>query len=107
MIAKGQSIEARLARLKEGCCPIHGLGMNQESEWYPTPTPEGMVTTIGCPRKDCPVMAITTKHCGPAILLPHLRYLLIDTEVFDEDYFQEKLDRGMVAAIVFRAKQGA
>jgi len=125
MIAKGQSIQARLARLNVCCCPIHGLPMPQETGWYSISS--GHITTVGCPRKDCAVMALTSDYNGPAILLPHLRHLLMEPDTvnffeyfernspeeilarlfkMEEARFQEKLRRGMKASASVRGIDG-
>lgn len=74
---KGQSVEARLARLADGCCPIHGLGMSQVSVFYDDRSPErrdmdwhncdligGRIRDkrrqycyVECPRRDCSIVA--------------------------------------------------
>jgi hypothetical protein len=57
---KGQSKEAQAARLAKGCCPIHGTGMNQATEWF-----EDFVF-VQCSRSDCGIIAKTREFGGPA-----------------------------------------
>jgi hypothetical protein len=59
MRIRGQSQEAQAARLRNGCCPVHGLGMPQIGRWF-YPEEDGTIsafTYVGCPRKDCDIAA--------------------------------------------------
>ena len=48
---KGQSEEAKAERLKNGCCPVHGVPMSQITGW------EKDWCFVGCPRRDCDIAA--------------------------------------------------
>jgi hypothetical protein len=47
-----QSVDDRLKRLREGKCPVHGIGMGQVDSWYYPPNARPY-TIAECPRKDC------------------------------------------------------
>ena len=60
VMARKQSHEDRLRRLKEYCCPVHGTIMSQIDIWY-YPVGGRDYTFIGCGRRDC---AITVRQYG-------------------------------------------
>lgn len=68
---RGQSVEARRARLDECRCPVHGLTMGQIGWYYAT-----AVAFVGCPRRDCGIMATAPHPWGPATLTGAFAYLL-------------------------------
>jgi hypothetical protein len=74
-----QSKNDRLKRLKEGCCPIHGICMSQigleeillSCGHYKTGR-----FIVGCGRKDCDIKAYEEEAFKDAVLLPEFEYLL-------------------------------
>lgn len=57
---KGQSEQARNQRIARACCPVHGLYMSPINGWS-----EDGTVSVGCPRKDCEVMAQSPGPKGP------------------------------------------
>src|SRR4051794_26306544 len=68
-IAEGQSWEAQEERLRNGCCPIHGLVLTQVGTWYKRPAADREFTIVACPRKDCDVHAMQSDPAGLCELL--------------------------------------
>jgi len=64
----------RLKRLNDGRCPVHGLWMSQVDSWYEDEL--GGFTLVGCPRKDCDVIAKARSVDGPWSLVDTKAYLL-------------------------------
>jgi hypothetical protein len=67
---KGQSPETQAERLGDGCCPIHGIPMSQVGTWYEPVDGRPSYTIVGCPRRDCNVLAKQSSPFGAAQLLP-------------------------------------
>lgn len=65
MTRRGQDLEARLARWRDGTCPIHGLGFvtppgeappaPRPDRWYREPEDVGAV--VACPHEECTIVA--------------------------------------------------
>lgn len=73
-----QTAKDRAQRLRDGCCPIHGLPMGQEGN----DVIDGRhAYIVGCPRKDCDVRASQFAIDGEATLLPGHAHLLGPTPV--------------------------
>lgn len=72
----GQSKEARLERLSEGRCPIHGLSMDQVEG--PSTDADGKPFVVEeCPRNDCRIRAKAFyEFDGPRALLEEFWYLI-------------------------------
>ncbi len=68
-----QSIEDKVARLNDGCCPIHGIGMSQEGNFGDI---EEDRAVVGCPRGDCNVKGLAASCDSPVELLPEFSALL-------------------------------
>jgi hypothetical protein len=78
---KGQSQFSRVARVKGGCCPIHGVPMWQVGGYrYDADGREvgeaASYCLAACPRKDCGITAASRGPDGPQRLLPQFRHLL-------------------------------
>ncbi len=78
---KKQSSSDRKRRLDQGCCPIHGIWMPQIGLNYLTyckecGAPQKSEAVVGCPRKDCEIIALTPTIDGPWRLPKELEYLL-------------------------------
>lgn len=69
-----QSKRHRLFRLNKGCCPIHGTGMPHvgDSEIY-----HGELwTLVGCPRRDCAILAYAKSYNGPWRIHPDFEQVI-------------------------------
>lgn len=78
-MARRQSPEDRIKRLKKGCCPIHGMFMGQISCWEKRVGGEldgELVTTVECERKACGIKAYAVDIDGPYELFPEFKHLL-------------------------------
>jgi hypothetical protein len=53
-------------RLRENCCPVHGLFMSQISPWIAEE-----FCYVGCPSKDCDISAKSKGYEGPAYDVDH------------------------------------
>jgi hypothetical protein len=81
---RGQSAFARARRLRDGCCPIHGVVMYQVDGFHfdkdgnlVNPEPAGAdYTIVGCTRNGCEIRATMRDFTGPAWLLPQFRHLI-------------------------------
>ena len=83
-MTRRQTPADRRARFKNGCCPIHGLGMSQVAGWEERIGGRfdgDNVTIVGCARRDCAVRAYALGPNGPYELLPEFEYLLADGAV--------------------------
>lgn len=68
-----QTAKDRFERLKDGCCPIHGIGMSQiglEGEGAE------QRFLVGCPRKDCEIKGTSVEPFGPVELRPEYATLI-------------------------------
>jgi len=74
-MAHKQSLQERLGRFKQGCCPIHNLFMSQVDGWY-YPEEGKPYTIVACPRKDCLARAKALGPEGPWELLTECAFLL-------------------------------
>ena len=71
----GQGEFARALRLREGRCPVHGCDMPQcglAEEYEGLKESDGWAV-VGCPRRDCDVLAQESEPWGPAKLAPWVR----------------------------------
>jgi len=70
-----QSRDDRLKRLKEGCCPIHGIVMGQVDI-----SDDRITFIMECPRRDCNIRTFEIDAEDGSIesiaLLPEFKYLL-------------------------------
>ncbi|MEE9581065.1 MAG: hypothetical protein V3V74_07110 [Nitrosomonadaceae bacterium] len=76
---QNKQIAARLKRLNNGNCPIHGLWMSQVGSWVKKVggSLDGAdVCIVGCPRKKCKIRAWAADIDGPFEILDEFVYLL-------------------------------
>ena len=64
-----QSLDDRVARLNQGCCPVHGYSMSQIDEGFATQRGDPFMV-VGCSAKGCPVKAKAYDIDGPWELFP-------------------------------------
>ena len=81
------NLAKRHERLRNGCCPLHNIGLAQigvstRNVTVAHNTPSTRVAIVGCPRKDCVIVAYAYSHEGPFRILPHLDHLLRDYSVY-------------------------
>ena len=55
-MSKGQGRDARIERLSDGGCPVHGINMPQVSKWDVDADGRSFAI-VECPRKDCDIQA--------------------------------------------------
>lgn len=67
---RGQSGEAQAERLKNGCCPVHGIPMYQVGRWYKPLDDRPAYTIVACSRKDCEVIARESAPFQDAQVIP-------------------------------------
>ncbi len=78
-MARRQSAADRYRRLMEGCCPVHGIPMDQVDGWSERlggALDGAQVTIVACPRRDCGIRAYAASYDGPWELLPAYQELL-------------------------------
>lgn len=68
-----QSASDRIARVKEGRCPIHGIDMPQIA-WVSGGSEQ--LFRVACPRRDCSIEGVSAAPSGPVELLPEFTALL-------------------------------
>lgn len=71
-----QTLEDRLRRLADGCCPVHGIGMTHAENVEFNGNHRFLAE---CPRNDCNIQATTHEPHGPCALLAEFNYLLKPT----------------------------
>lgn len=89
-MSRKQSQIERANWLKQGCCPIHGLFMNQIDSWY-YPENSEPYTIVGCSRRDCDAKAIAYSFDGPWKLLPECAYLITEINILPKLSVQNQL----------------
>ena len=70
-----QSKQDRLRRLNKGRCPVHGTWMPQVGDWYPSDD-NREYTIVGCPRRDCEILAYAWDYDGPWRIHPDFAYVI-------------------------------
>jgi hypothetical protein len=74
-MARKLSLNDRLERFNNGCCPIHGTFMSQIDAWYRDEFGKEF-TIVRCPRKNCDARAMAYSFDGPWKILKDCSYLL-------------------------------
>jgi hypothetical protein len=82
-----QKAQNRIERLKLGCCPVHGIYMSQIDSWY-TDEKGKDYTIVGCPRRNCKIIAKAYSFDGPWSL-PENLLALLDDSLPDPNYIDE------------------
>ena len=81
-MARKQSAADRQRRLDHGRCPIHGIGLSQQSPWREEPD-EGKRQRLGKRyilvsdgRNDCPLVIKSYGRDGPHDMLPEWAHIM-------------------------------